>query len=312
MDELLKQLLESELLSADTVKDLEKSLKEAVEQNREAVRTELEEEMRIADSIRWVEERDALLEAMESTMIAKISEELSGLKEDILKFRDLDIEYTDKLAKEQVKFAEKLTEEKQVLREELETDMQQLVTGMSSFLEMRLNAEITELQTDIKEAHKNHFGRKIYEAYAKTFQEKFAMEQDGSESIADMQTELQSTKKELTESKKELSKINRSNKMTTLLGDLTGKQRDMMEHVLSSVPTDTLEEGFQTFLPKILDGSDDKSLEKESSQVLAEKQLNLSTKLATGDKVQPSVITEEHEDVKPSSKVNWLKEVAGI
>jgi type III secretory pathway lipoprotein EscJ len=141
MEEILKAVLSSEILSEETktqltehVKTLEKSLRESIETE---VRAELAE--------KWVQERDELAQKMEVFVSESLQQELTELRDDIKQFRNLESEYEAKLAEQRVLMAEEVVAEKQKLQSALEEELETLVDKLDEFLEIRLSEELTEL-----------------------------------------------------------------------------------------------------------------------------------------------------------------------
>jgi len=311
MEEVLQKLLEAEVLSADTKKDLEAAfatkINEAVEEVKEATTTEVKAEL----AEQWITERDALIEAIDSKVTEFLNDEFVELKEDINRFRDLEVEY-----------AEKLTESKAQMSSELQGDMAQLVEKIDSFLEIRLTSELTELREDIQVQKENVFGRKIYEAVASEFSDKYAKDDDMSNTLAETQTRLSDTASALKESESKLAKIERTNKLNEVLSPLTGRKREVMEAILKNVSTSQLEEGYKTFIGRVLKETDEsadetKDVIKEDASAkevkLKKRKLPENLKVVTGD--DESKLNEEQLESKSqlseSAKAN-LRKMAGL
>lgn len=310
MEEVLQKLLEAEVLSADTKKDLEAAfaakISEAVEEVKEATTTEVKAEL----AEQWITERDALIEAIDSKVTEFLNDEFVELKEDINRFRDLEVEY-----------AEKLTESKAQMSSELQGDMAQLVEKIDSFLEIRLTSELTELREDIQVQKENVFGRKIYEAVASEFSDKYAKDDDMSSTLAETETRLGDTAAALKESESKLAKIERSNKLTEVLSSLTGRKREVMEAILKNVSTSQLEEGYKTFIGRVLketeESDEGKEVIKEDASAdkskIKKRKLPENLKVVTGD--DEGKLNEEQLENKTQlseSAKKDLRKLAGL
>ena len=259
MEELLQKLLDAEVLSEDTKKELEEAFSTKMEEVVEAAKKEAAADVRTELTEQWVQEREALIEAIDTKVGQFLEEELSELREDIDRFRDLEAEH-----------AEKLVEAKASMSEELKGDLAELVEKIDSFLEIRLAAEMEELREDIDEQRKNTFGRRIMEAFAEEFAENFADDESLEGTLRETKERLTETEEVLEETERKLSKLERENKMKEVLSPLTGKQREVMEAILRNVATDQLDEGYKTFISRVVrDTAIEEASEKEG-KVLAE------------------------------------------
>lgn len=312
MEELLQKLLEAEVLSEDTKKELEGAistkLTEAVEEARKAaeadVRTELTEQ--------WVQERDALIEAIDTKIGDFLVEEIAELKDDIDRFRDLEAEY-----------AEKVVEAKAQMGNELKSDLGELVEKLDAFLEIRLAAEVEELREDIEAARKVEFGRKVFEAFANEYASHYADDESLEGTLRETEERLADATAALEESERKLAKREREQKLDEVLAPLQGRQREVMEAILRNVATEQLDEGYKTFIGRVLRESVEEASEKEDT-VLAEgtsedegETLSESDgKVVTGDN---ETLKEEMESEDEAGKVHLtedarsrLKRLAGI
>jgi len=257
MNELLQKLLEAELLSEDTKTELETAAQTMLDEAIEAARTEESAAVRAELTEQWVTERDALIEAIDAQVTEFLEGELNELKEDIESFRDIEAEY-----------AERLVEEKSNMSAELRTNLTDLVEKIDAFLEIRLTNELDELREDIEETRKNEFGRKIYEAFEKEFASAYADEESAEVSLRETEQRLSDVAAALEESERKRADLERSIKMEKVLSPLSGRQKEVMEAILRNVDTDALEEGYKTFIGRVIRETD-KDSEKESG-VLAE------------------------------------------
>lgn len=248
MDELLKKLLESELLTSETKKELE----EAFRLQLEEVKKQTEIETRAQLTEQWINERDALIEAIDVKVQEFLVEEMNELKKDIENFRDLEAEY-----------AGKIVEEKTKLAQQLNTELDQLVENLDTFLEMRLAKEFSELREDIEEVRKANFGRKIFEQFVETFKEEFVDEDSVEAELHETKHQLNNVLDSLAEAEAKLASFERDKEMDKVLAPLSGKSRDIMEAILSKVETNQLAETYTKYLSHILREAEEKKDDKK-------------------------------------------------
>lgn len=261
MDELLKKLLEAEILSEETRSQLEEAFATQIDEAVKAAQDEAREQVRIELTEQWVSERETLIEAIDSKVNDYLAEELNELKEDINRFRDLEVEY-----------AEKLVEAEKEMASQLEQDLDELVEKLDKFLEVRIVSEMEELKEDIEEAKKLQFGKEIFEAFVNEFKHNFIDEEGLQSELKETQSQLANTVQRLKEAEMSLETKIRSEKIDSLLKPLKGHQRDVMEAILKNMPTNDLESGYKTFIGRVLKEEVDssESAEKENEQVLSE------------------------------------------
>lgn len=258
MDELLQKLLESEVLTEETQKELQEAIETKVNEAVEAAKAEAAADVRAELTEQWVNERDALIEAVDAKVGDFLDSELEELKTDIERFRDLEAEA-----------AEKLVEAKALMAEELKSDLAELVEKLDSFLEIRLRAELEELQEDIERVKKDEFGRKIFEAVAAEFQANFADDESLEGTLRETEKRYQDTAEALEEAERKLAAMERTQKLDEVLAPLSGRQKEVMEAILKNVDTEQLEEGYKTFIGRVLKETEEDKSEKEDT-VLAE------------------------------------------
>jgi len=256
MEELLQKLLEAEVLSEDTKKELEGAFQKKLDEAITAAKDDAAADVRAELTEQWVTERDQLVEAVDTKVTEFLAKEVEELKEDIERFRDLEAEY-----------AEKLVESKAAMSDELKDDLMELVEKVDAFLEIRLSAEIEELREDLENVRKNDFGRRVFEAFAEEFTINYADEDSAENTLRETTERLKDVEEALQESETKRQEIERTIAMETVLSPLAGRQREVMEAILRNVDTEHLEEGYKTFIGRVIRETD--SSEKEDS-VLAE------------------------------------------
>lgn len=278
MDEILAKLLESELLNEETKSELAEKFQAATESLREELALEVRAEL----VEQWTQQRNALIQSVDEKVTEMLSDELTELKEDISRFRDLEVEY-----------AEKLVAEKQKLAEQLAKEIDELVDKLDSFLEYRLSEEITELKEDLDVVRQNQFGRKIFDAFMGEFNLSFHDEDSIQAKLSIAEEQLSDAKTRLYELEQEKKKAERANVMEEVLSPLSGSKREQMAMILQNVETHKLQEAYNVFVGRVLKES--KTEVEKPTEVLAEsvKKVVEETKVVTGD---DPVITEAKED----------------
>jgi hypothetical protein len=260
MKELLDQLLAGDLLTEATATQLreavQKQLDEAIAEARQQAVLEVTAQLQT----QWVAERDTLIEALDTQVTQALTGELSELKEDIDNFRDLEVET-----------AERLVEAKKDMAVQLQEELGDLVEVLNSFVELRLEAELSELKEDISEAKSLQFGRKIFEAFADEFK-KFGVDGESAEAkLQETAMRLEDTQTALEESQRAVAQLERTMKLEKILSPLQGRAKEVMEAILKSVETPMLEDAYNTYVGRVLreSASSGKTSEKEKT-VLAE------------------------------------------
>lgn len=292
MHEILKKLLENQILSEETKTEITEAWDVAVQRFTEdksaEIRTELVEQ--------FVQERDMLAEKVQAFVEERFAAEVAELKEDIEKYRDLEADYAEKLVEEKKQIAVKLAEE---------IDM--LVDKLDSFLEERIAAEMSELQEDLQEAQKASLGKKIFEAFKSEFAEYAKTDEKALEGqVARLEDQIASLKESLSKAEQDRVDALRESKMDQILSPLSGVKREQMAILLSNVATEKLEESYKIYIGKVL-----KEEKQEEKQTIVESVTDKKqTVVSTGD-----VIVEEIQDskqVKASEDVLRMKRLAGL
>jgi hypothetical protein len=306
MDEVLKKLLEAEVLSPEVKAELEAAFKSQLDEAVETAKASAAADTKAQLTEQWITERDALVEAIDSKVGDFLDAELGELKSDIERFRDLEAEH-----------AEKLVEAKAEMANELKSDLKELVEKIDSFLEIRIAAEIEELREDLEVVKKNEFGRKIFEAFQSEFT-RFVSDEDTAVTVGELEKRLEETTKQLEESEKKRGKMAREKKLKEVLAPLSGRSRDVMEAILKNVDTEQLDEAYKTFIGRVIRESEATSSEKESP-VLAEsaskkpetKKVAEAAVAVTGD---TEVVTESEtpKSAADAERLARIRRIAGI
>lgn len=301
MKELLEKLLATDVLNEDTKAEIAAAFTKMVNEQVEQTRVQTELEVRTQLTEQWITERDNLIDAMDMQMTELLESEIAELKQDIAAFRDLEVEY-----------AGKLVEARKDLAEQLDADIYTLATKLDEYIEDKLRAEMTELKESIDEVRKNELGRRAFEMFAREYQSSFVNKTEIERKLAESEQKMAAMKKQLSESETKYNSIARERKMEELLAPLAGKQRAVMETILKSVPTETLEEGYNMFLPRVLKESKQSVQEgkvlTESGKAAIED--GKTTTIKTGDGRQAPQLNESAAFGSPD--LEKLRRLAGI
>lgn len=309
MNELLKKLLENEVLADNTKAELKVAFESFQTELEESIRAETETKVKAELTEQWVRDREVLVEAIDSKVGEFLDRELGELQEDVSRFRDLEAEY-----------ATKLVEQRAIMAEELKGDMSTLIDQIDQFLGERIEAEFNELKEDIDEFKKLQFGRKIFEAFANEFNVNFVDEDSLQSQVHELSAKLEETESKLNESADVNAKLARDAKVAELLAPLNEFQSEVMSNILDTTPTEKLDETFTKFVGRIVEESSTHTPEKENETVLAEgageqpkaaKEAELVVKsgdaeVTTAEKVEAQVATLSE------SEVLSLKRLSGI
>ncbi|MFY0655435.1 MAG: hypothetical protein JXR12_01525 [Neptunomonas phycophila] len=300
MNELLKKLLENEVLAEDTKAELTAAFESFEAELTESVRAETEVQVKAELTEQWVKDREVLVEAIDSKVGEFLDRELGELKEDVSRFRDLEAEY-----------AKKLVEQRAIMAEELKDDMSTLIDQIDQFLGERIEAEFNELKEDIDEFKKLQFGRKIFESFATEFNVNFVDEDSLQSQVQELTAKLEESENKLSESVETTAKLSRDAKVNELLAPLNEYQREVMSNILDTTPTEKLDERFTQFVGRIVEESS-QTPEKENETVLAEaaekQQIDESAKPAEATVVVKEGNAEENTAEQVEAQVSQLTE----
>lgn len=288
MDEILKKLLKSELLSEETKAEISEQWSTTVETFKTQVREEVSMEVRSELAEQWISERDELINKIDQFFTEALENEITELKDDISRFRDIEAEY-----------AERIVENKHEMALQLDEELDNLVDKIDAFFEARLNLELEELKEDLEVAKQNEFGKRIFEAFATTYNKAYVDEDSIQTKLAITEAKLEDAEHQLAALEQQKELMIRESKMDQVLGNLSGKKREHMAMVLRNVETDRLEESYKYFIGRVL---------KEDNKTILESDQQNKTTLVTGVKL--------NEQLTPS-KTNGndlanLKRLAGI
>ncbi len=302
MNEILKKLFESEVLTEETKKELTESIQSTINEAVENAKKEAEDKVRGELTTQYLADFEKLVEAVDVKTEEHLKSELAELKEDIQNFRDLETEH-----------AERLVEARQEMANQLKEDMEQLVDNLDAFLTERLEDEFKELRKDIEETKKLAFGKKIFESYAAEFKNRFLNEDETYNTLKETQTELENTRKSLQESKKLLESVKREQKLTKILEVLQGRPKEIMEALLKNTPTERLDEAYSKYIGRVLHESVEPTTEQKETgnkpAVLAESVKSGDSKVITGNTEDVFGKLDKSQKVLQESDVERLKKL---
>lgn len=311
MNELLEKMLSSDLLTEETRKELVDAFQAELEKATAEAVTVAIAEAKVDFAKQFAEDKEALVEAIDTKVTALLSDEIQELKEDIERFRDLEAE-----------FATRLVEEKEKMGLQLKADMAQLVETLDVFLEQRLTEEVEELKESIEEVKKITFAKDLFESIEDTFRKKFFDESGLSKKLDESAAELAVKAKTLAEVESRLTKLVREKEMSRVLDPLHGRPREIMEAILKSVKTENLDESYTNYIGRVLHESAttvaETKTEKENAtaSVLAESASTAETlepmKVVSGDSTVNEHVEMPRQSFVSAEEKARLRRIAGI
>jgi hypothetical protein len=292
MDEILKKLLQTDLLNEETKQQISEQWTKAVETFKQQVREETTLEVRSELAEQWIQERDDLVSKVDALVAQTLENELSELHEEIERART-----------QEVRYAEQLIEQKREMAEQVDEELDRLVDNIDSFFTQRLEEEFAELNEDLAFARQNAVGMKIYEAFASTFAQVNRNDDSASSKALRLEARVAELEEALTESEQQRLQAARTVQMEKLLGNLAGQKREQMEMLLRGVETSRLEESYKYFIGKVL--KEDKQQATQAATTLSEGLSTRKTTLVTGN-------TQLAESVQGDDFAENLKRLAGL
>jgi DNA repair exonuclease SbcCD ATPase subunit len=306
MNELLKKLLDQEILTEETKNELEQAITKKINEAIEFARAETTAQVTAELNEKFVEERDILIEALDAKVTEVLKEELNELKEDIERFRDLEAEY-----------AEKLVEAKSEMADQLKNELGELVEKVDAFLEIRLASELEELREDIEAEKKKKFGQKMFEAFVEEYKKYFAGDVSVEGKLNETEARLQDVQEQLEKAERKIAKLERTKKLEEVLSPLSGRQKEIMAAILEKVDTPLLEDAYNTFIGRVLKETQHEKTSEKETPVLAEGKKEAikekATVVKTGDdfvQLNENKKTDETNFTQDSKA--WVRKLAGI
>lgn len=290
MEQLLKQLTSSELLTEETKTEIATALQAHVDEVTK--QTKLEVTANLTE--RWMAERETLVESLDGRLQELLEAEMSELQTELSAFRDLEAE-----------FAARLVEEKQKMAAQLQDELATLAESLDVFVEVQLETELQQLRESIEAEQEKAFGRKLFEAFKEEFKSAYVNEGEIFTKLAEAEQRLQETAEALVRADKKIATFERETKMAQVLKPLTGRNREVMEAILDTVETPLLEEAYKTFIGRVLRESDASASEKEKSVLAEAKQ---DEKVVSGIKVTGDDTDKQKIQESQAQTLNTLTE----
>lgn len=297
MEKLLQMLVQSNLLNesslAEVRTEVENMINETKLQTEAQVKAELTEQ--------WIAERELLVESLDAKLTDLFESEIADLKQDIDNFRDLEVE-----------FANKLEQEKTLLAEGFEDQLEQLIETLDTFIENRLAVELQEFAGDLEQAKKNQFAIDLFETFAPQFKDRFLSQDETHLALHKTQLKLAEAEAQLAKTQELHEATQRSAKLTQLLSTLGDNQRNVMSTLLENVATENLENMFARYIDVVIAKSSSKQPEANTKTTNVNKTLNENAVLVQGNKapvVNTSTQNVSNQDLEERKR---LRKLAGL
>lgn len=307
MNELLTKLLEADVLSEDTRKELEQAfeqrLTEATEQARQEAYTAVTAEL----NEQWIGERDTLIEALDARVTEALTAELKELREDVERFRDLEVEYNARLVEARAEMTSRV-----------QSDIEQLIECLNSWVEIRLTAELNELREDIQEVRKQEFGRRVFESFMDEFKTHYISEDSSTARLQEVEAKLVEAQAAMKASADKAASLERKMVMEQILSPLSGRAREVMEAILKTVETPMLESTYATYVGRVLKETVETAPSKseKENKVLAEGKTTVGGVVKNGngatEGTNPDIVTESFKTTAKSDIAQRLAKIAGV
>ena len=208
--------------------------------------------------------------------VAELNQDRKNVSENFAKLEDFVVKA---LAKEITEFAEdkkdlaetkvKLVKEAKSKFDELKSKfVERTAKVVEDAVNKKLASEIKQLKEDITASRENHFGRKIFEAFANEYGTSYLNEKSETAKLMKVvekkDQELAEAKKAITEKetiveskdaeiKAAADKAARTEVMNELLNPLGKDKREIMSELLESVQTEKLHSAFEKYLPAVME-----------------------------------------------------------
>ena len=264
-------------------------------------------------------------EKLQEFMLKQLTKEIAELHEDRAKVSENFAKMEDFVVKQLAKEINEFAEDKKDLAE---TKVKLVKEAKEKFAEVKarfversaelvketvskkLAEEITQLKEDIQSARENHFGRKLFEAFANEYSNSYLNEKSETAKlmkvVAEKEAQLAEAKKAITEKttlveskEAEIAKAKDEAKrvavMNELLAPLGKDKKEIMSELLESVQTEKLHTAFDKYLPAVME---------DRKPATAKKAIMEGTEI-TGNK-------EVKETVEDKSNLIELRKLAGL
>lgn len=259
--DILKGILDTELLDEDARTAIATALEEAKEKAASETRAEIEVEKEAAITAavaeaevkiradlaaKFVEDRERLIEAVDARVDEMLAGHIDELKEDIQAFRDLEVEKALEIEEEKERLAEKFAAEREALIQKLD-----------EYVDARLGSELEEFSDDLAVVKENSFGRQVYEAFQACYHESFvndgALGPSAQDKIQEADKAREEAEERISALEEEITQRDRQNELERVLTPLSGKRKKVMETVLARVDTEKFDDVFESMIGKVLE-----------------------------------------------------------
>lgn len=240
--EVLKQLLSSEVLTEETKTSISSAFQTVLAEAKEAARAEVTEEVTANLTEDFVRDRDALVESVDALVTTALQEHIASHQADFEAFRDVEAEA-----------ARVVVEAKQKMVSRSKKDLKALVEKLDVFLDRAIDAEFSEIREELVESQRSALGLKIFEGFKSEFEQLYAHQTGIAGQLSRMKSQLSVTQLENKKLQESLSSATRAQALQTVLAPLTGKSRQVMETILSTVATERLQETYGRFVGRVID-----------------------------------------------------------
>jgi hypothetical protein len=226
---------------------------------------------------------------------AKVSENFSKLEDFVVKQLANEINEFAEDKKDLAETKVKLVKEaKSKLDEVKQRFIEKSAKVVESAVNSKLTSEIKQLKEDISASRENHFGRKLFEAFANEYQssylneksetaklmrviaEKDASLEEAKKTITEKDTLVESKEAEIAKAKDEAERVA---VMNELLNPLGKDKREIMSELLESVQTGKLHTAFEKYLPAVMEDKKPSTATKkaimEGTEVTGDKEIKV-------------------------------------
>lgn len=270
MEELLKKLMESDLLTESTKASLEKAFHKKLDE----ARSEIEAQVRAELAEKNNQSRELLINACESMIRDGLKRELEEFAIDHKQAKRMSVKAAKAIAEAETKAKKKLAVKLSVMERMLKTQLgvelkefhqDQKVNRkatiraineakqraerdrklfvkrgakiLETICEKHLRAKLTELHEDIVQARKNDFGRRIFEAYQVEMRNSFFNETSEVKKLAtrlaNVTSQLEESKKSAANQKQSLNENLAKEKRTRMKLEESVERKKIIESLLS-------------------------------------------------------------------------------
>lgn len=228
-------------------------------------------------TVNFAKNSSKIIQKMLENEIKEFRTERKQVKESVLKMNNfvvkkLNEEISD-FAKDKIALTEeRILFEKSKKKKLAEAKMQFVSAAAKASEKMireSLEAEISQLRTDLNESRKKMFGAKLFEAFQTEFMSSYFNEkshigkmnktlQEMKSQLTEAKSKIAAKENELTEAKRKIRVVEsireRNDQLNKLLSPLNKEQRAIMGKLLEHVETKNLQDNYKKMLPMVIKG----------------------------------------------------------